>query len=52
MGGKHKKTRGGEVVIDHKNGIVTSPCYMLDAKITDIEAGAENTIKALMSLVK
>jgi enhancing lycopene biosynthesis protein 2 len=52
MGGQHKNTGNGEVIIDKINKIVTSPCYMLDAEITDIAKGADKTIKALISLVK
>ena len=52
MGGQHKSSGHGEVVTDKKNRIVTSPCYMLDAEITDIAAGADKTIKALISLMK
>lgn len=49
MGGVHKEKGNGEIVVDIKNRIVTSPCYMLDASITDIADGAEKTVKALMS---
>ena len=52
MGGVHKTTKNGEIVIDKKNRLVTSPCYMIDAAITDIETGADKTIKALISLMK
>jgi enhancing lycopene biosynthesis protein 2 len=52
MGGVHKTTGHGEVVIDKKNRVVTSPCYMLDAEITDIAKGADNTIKAIMALTR
>ena len=51
MGGTHKNTNHGEVVVDIKNKIVSSPCYMLDAEITDIATGADRTIKALISLI-
>jgi enhancing lycopene biosynthesis protein 2 len=39
-------------MIDRKNKIVTSPCYMVDATVSEIAAGADKTIKALISLVK
>jgi len=51
MGGSHIPTNNGEIVVDKKNRLVTSPCYMLDASITDIETGTEKTIKALISLM-
>jgi enhancing lycopene biosynthesis protein 2 len=50
MGGVHKITKNGEIVIDYKNRVVTSPCYMLDAALTDIEIGTDKVIKALISL--
>ena len=52
MGSVHKATQNGEVVIDRKNLIVSSPCYMLDATISDIAIGTENAVKALISLIK
>jgi len=33
-----------------KNLIVTSPCYMLDATITDIAHDAEEMIRAVIKL--
>jgi enhancing lycopene biosynthesis protein 2 len=52
MGGVHRVTKNGEIIIDKKNKLVTSPCYMIDASITDIEEGADKTIKALISIMK
>jgi len=50
LGGKHKNTTHGEIVIDKKNKIVTTPCYMLDATIDQIADGAENLVKAILEL--
>lgn len=50
MGSHHKKAGHGEVVIDTKNKIVTTPCYMLDATIAQIGEGAENVVKTLMEM--
>lgn len=52
MGGVHIATGHGEVVIDTKNRVVTSPCYMLNASIADIANGAENVIKSIINLAK
>jgi enhancing lycopene biosynthesis protein 2 len=49
MGGKHKSTTHGEVTIDKKNNVFTTPCYMLDATILDIENGAMNVVKEMMN---
>lgn len=48
MGAKHVKTTHGEVVIDKKHNIFTTPCYMLDANIVHIELGAMNVVAAMM----
>ena len=49
MGAKHITTTHGEVTIDKKNKLFTTPCYMLDATILDIERGAMNVVKKMMS---
>jgi len=51
MGATHKATSHGEVVVDQRLKIVTTPCYMLDATITQIEEGARNVVKALLEMV-
>ena len=48
MGARHRNTGHGEVVEDKKYSIFTTPCYMLDATILDIEKGASNIVKAMM----
>ena len=50
MGGKHQETTHAEVVIDEKLKLVTSPCYMLDATISQIAEGAENTVTEMLAL--
>ena len=50
MGSHHKNAGHGQVVIDTKNKIVTTPCYMLDATIAQIGEGAENVVKTLMEM--
>lgn len=52
MGGVHIKTDNREIVIDNKNRIVTNPCYMLDAKISDIAIGADNVVKAIIEITE
>ncbi|UCG27382.1 MAG: isoprenoid biosynthesis glyoxalase ElbB [Bacteroidales bacterium] len=50
LGAMHKQTTHGEVVVDKKYKVVTTPCYMLDADIVQIGDGAENVVKAILSL--
>ena len=51
LGANHVNTTFGEIVTDRKNKLVTAPCYMLDAKITDIEKETDLVVKALISLM-
>ncbi len=51
MGGTHKTTNHGEVTVDNKYRVATTPCYMLDAKITDIADGAINVTKAVLDMI-
>ncbi len=50
LGGKHENRQHGEVTIDRKNLIVTAPCYMLNASISEIAKDAEAVVKALIGL--
>jgi len=52
MGANHKDTTHGEVIVDEKNKIVTSPCYMLDANIAQIGDGADNVVKKLLEMIQ
>ncbi len=51
MGGRHEQTTHGQVVVDKKYKLVTTPCYMLDANIGQIAEGAENAVKKILELV-
>jgi len=51
FGAHHKQTNHGEVVVDTKYKVATTPCYMLDATVMDIHDGADNVIKAMMELL-
>lgn len=51
VGAKHVNTTHGEIIIDKKHKVVTSPCYMLDASIVQIAEGADNVVKAMIDLI-
>jgi enhancing lycopene biosynthesis protein 2 len=51
LGATHKNTSHGEITVDEKNKIVTTPCYMLDANIIQIAEGAENVVKKILELI-
>ncbi len=44
---EHVVTSHGEIVIDEERNLITSPCYMLDATISQIYDGAKNAVDAL-----
>ena len=48
MGGTHVETEHGDVVYDGEKLVFTTPCYMLDARISDIWDGAYNLVDAKM----
>ncbi len=51
IGGQHQQAGKTDVVIDQQNKIVTTPCYMLDASISEIAEGANNAVKELLKLM-
>jgi enhancing lycopene biosynthesis protein 2 len=51
LGASHVETTHGEVIIDDKYKVVTTPCYMLDANIVQIAEGAGNVVKAMLQLM-
>lgn len=48
LGAKNIRSGHGDVVVDEKNKLFTTPCYMLDARISDIAEGAENLVRAML----
>jgi enhancing lycopene biosynthesis protein 2 len=50
-GAIHKVTTHGEVIVDVKNKVATTPCYMLDATLTQVAAGADNIVEELLKLM-
>jgi len=37
--------------VDKQAKIFTTPCYMLDAAITDIEKGTDNLVKEMLKVM-
>lgn len=50
-GASHIETTHGEVVVDDRYKIVTTPCYMLDSTIMQIAEGTDNAVKAMLNLM-
>ena len=51
MGAKHFEAGSTDVVIDERNRLVTTPCYMLPTRIRDVATGAEKAVQAVMALI-
>jgi enhancing lycopene biosynthesis protein 2 len=51
FGGSHIETTHGEIIVDEKYKVVSTPCYMLDATIDQIADGAENLVKQILKMV-
>lgn len=51
MGASHCPTDHGEIAIDRQNKLVTTPCYMLDARVDQIAEGAEKLVNACLALM-
>lgn len=48
LGGKHIVTSATEVISDKQNKVFSTPCYMLDSRISEIAAGVENLIRSML----
>ncbi|MBN1570944.1 MAG: isoprenoid biosynthesis glyoxalase ElbB [Acidobacteria bacterium] len=50
MGARHKTANTDEIVVDIKNKIVTTPCYMTAQSIKEVGAGAEKLVSKILDL--
>lgn len=50
-GATHIETEHGDVIFDEENLVFTTPCYMLDATILDIDDGATNVVYAMLEMM-
>ena len=50
MGARHKTAAVDEIVVDSKNRIVTTPCYMLAQGIKEVGAGIEKLAAKIMEM--
>ena len=48
LGATHQTSTQTEVVIDNNNLLFTTPCYMLNARISEIAQSAENLVKKIL----
>jgi enhancing lycopene biosynthesis protein 2 len=50
LGAHHVTASHGEVVVDRRAKLATTPCYMLDASIRQIADGADNVVRAVLEM--
>ena len=50
LGATHVNTTHGEIVVDEKYKVITTPCYMFDATITQIADGASNVVAKMLEM--
>ena len=50
MGASHEQTTHCEIIVDEQHKIVTTPCYMLDARVDQIGEGADKLVKAVLDM--
>jgi enhancing lycopene biosynthesis protein 2 len=48
MGATHQRDAVTDIVIDDANNLVSTPCYMLDARIRDVAKGIDRAIEELL----
>ena len=51
MGARNVLTGHGEITIDRQHKLVTTPCYMLDARVDQIGDGADRLIQAMLEMM-
>lgn len=52
MGSRHVPAGQGEIAVDRASKVVTTPCYMLDARVDQIGEGADRLIRAMLELMQ
>jgi enhancing lycopene biosynthesis protein 2 len=52
MGNRSILTHHGEVIVDKERKLFTTPCYMLDATISQIALGTANIIKEMLNYIE
>ncbi|MCD6234581.1 MAG: isoprenoid biosynthesis protein ElbB [Candidatus Neomarinimicrobiota bacterium] len=51
MGAEHKNCTAGDIVIDTRNHIVTTPAYMLARSISEAETGISKLVRTVLSMI-
>lgn len=51
MGAKHVPSKHGDVVVDEKHRIYTTPCYQLEATLVQIAEDTDKLVKAMLTKI-
>ncbi len=51
MGARHETTLQGEVIVDPVRKLVTTPCYMLEARVDQIGDGTDRLVREILQLI-
>ncbi len=52
MGAQHETTLQGEITVDKLRKLVTTPCYMLEARVDQIGDGADKLVQKILQLMQ
>lgn len=52
MGAKHVACAASEIHVDRNNKVVSTPAYMLAGRISEVAAGVEKLVKAVLEMAK
>ncbi len=52
FGANHIEATNEDVVVDQENKIVTGPCYMIEARISDILNNSNDVVRAMIALIE
>ncbi len=52
MGASHTTSMQGEVVVDKEHKVVSTPCYMLDARVDQIGEGVDLLVQEVLKLME
>lgn len=50
MGASHHEAQVTEMLVDEENRIVSTPCYMLPARISDVATGIDKAVGAVLTM--
>jgi enhancing lycopene biosynthesis protein 2 len=51
MGATVRETSHGQITVDRQHKIVSTPCYMLDARVDQIGEGADKLVEAILAMI-